>query len=70
MWVDYNPRSAAELSKLVGYELPDEERMNSTEEILSLFAGHVDRIYFSHDIAPERRQEIGSIILCFSVKKT
>lgn len=67
--VEYNPESADELSKKLGYEVPDQVRTNSVQEVLDLFAPHVDHVYFSQDVPPARRDRVSEIIAVFSIKK-
>jgi SAM-dependent methyltransferase len=60
-----------------GYHLKpkDLDRINSTEQILSLFEGHVDKIFFDHD-APNKishsndlTSDVSNVISIFSIKK-
>ena len=44
-----------------------EERNQTVESILNLFAPHVDRVYFSHDPSIQTKQ--GACLTIFSVKK-
>lgn len=41
----------------------------STEEILTLFAGHVRNIYFRHDIHPTATDRTGAIMVVFELAK-
>ncbi len=66
--VEYRSASAEELSKKVGYELCDEDRIESVAEILDLFGDHVDRVFFRQDL-PEGPCEKWDLLVLFSVKK-
>jgi len=66
--VEYLSDSAEVLSKKVGYELCDTERMESVAEILDLFGGNVDHVYFSQDL-PNEPCTKWDLLALFSVKK-
>jgi SAM-dependent methyltransferase len=65
---EYRAESAEALSKKVGYELCDEERVESVAEILELFDGNVDRVFFRQDL-PDGPCEKWELLVIFSVKK-
>jgi SAM-dependent methyltransferase len=67
--VEHNPRSDQELAEQYGVNA-NVRRFKSTQEILDLFAGHVGQVYFRHDVIPERRDQVGSICVIFSVTKS
>jgi len=67
--IEYHPRSDEEIVKATGYLPGSDERLKSIQHIQKLFNGHIDHIYFSQQPVPEKRDEIGSIVLIFSVKK-
>lgn len=54
--VEYSEMTSADVKKLCGYEIVEEgyQECNSVQEILNLFDGYVDHVYFSHD-APSKR---------------
>jgi hypothetical protein len=54
--VEYACLSYEDSIELQGYSIADKgfERINSVDQILRLFEGHVGHVYFSHD-APLRR---------------
>ena len=54
--VEYASLSYEDAVKLDGYSIADKgfERINSVDQILALFEGHVEHVYFSHD-APLKR---------------
>lgn len=66
--VEYRKESAEELSKNLGYLVPDEIRMTSVKEILELFGNHVDHVYFAQD---HPKEEVGKceLLVIFSIKK-
>jgi hypothetical protein len=76
--VEYSPISDEELVDFVGYTIADKgfERINSVDQILRLFEGHVGHVYFSHD-APLKRYHSrdglvanpSSVAVIFTVRK-
>ncbi len=44
-----------------------ENRVQTVEDILGLFAGHVDKVYFAHDTVDEFNE--GNCVAIFSIKK-
>ena len=54
--VEYSSLSYEESVELAGYSVEDKgfQRINSVDQILQLFEGHVEHVYFSHD-APLKR---------------
>ena len=54
--VEYASLSYEEAVELTGYNIEDKgfQRINSVDQILQLFEGHVEHVYFSHD-APLKR---------------
>lgn len=66
--VEYRIETAQELSKKVGYQVPDEKRLESVAEILALFTPHVDHVYFSQDL-PRSSVKKWDLLVLFSVKK-
>lgn len=67
--LEYNPQGAEELSRAVGYQVCDEVRIEHVSDLLALFEGHVDHVYFSHEPRPQDRGRVGSVIAVFSIKK-
>jgi hypothetical protein len=67
--VEYNPFSSDELSQQLGYEVCDRVRMISVQDVLDLFAPHVDHVYFAQDVPALRRDQINEILVIFSLKK-
>jgi hypothetical protein len=67
--VEYNPLSDSEVVEKYGYRVGRDKRIESVKEILSFFGDHVDRVYFAHDIHPDRRDAVGAIAVVFSIKK-
>ncbi|MFQ5506857.1 MAG: methyltransferase domain-containing protein [Planctomycetota bacterium] len=66
--VEYNPLSNEEIQEQRGYLPGNPRRLTSVAEILELFEGSVDRVYFSHDITAERKDRLGSLTVVFSVE--
>lgn len=76
--VEYASMTYEEAVKLDGYSIEDKgfERVNSVDQILHLFEGYVDHVYFSHD-APLKRHHTGAgliphpsgVAVIFTVKK-
>ncbi len=65
---EWRHETSAEIAQKVGYEVPDAERMNSVQDILKLFEGHVDHVYYSQDL-PKSPVDKWELIVHFSVKK-
>ncbi|OGJ65438.1 hypothetical protein A3F36_04990 [Candidatus Peribacteria bacterium RIFCSPHIGHO2_12_FULL_55_11] len=65
---EFRLETAAELAIAGGYEVCDIKRLESVAEILSLFAPHVDRVFFTHDV-PSPPQGKWQLLVIFSVKK-
>jgi Methyltransferase domain len=76
--VEYASLSYEEAIELDGYSIEDKgfQRINSVDQILGLFQGQVDRVYFSHD-APLKRHHTGKrlvpdpsgVAIIFTVRK-
>jgi SAM-dependent methyltransferase len=75
--VEYSVMTEAEMISHTGYNLNTNnfDRINSSDEILKLFLGHVKHIYFNHD-APNKishsstlLKEVSNVIATFSVSK-
>lgn len=67
--VEFNPLSNEEISSVVGYDPGNTKRIETVQMILDFFGDAVDHVYFSHDIIEKRKNELGSIIAIFSIKK-
>ena len=67
--VEYNPKSDNDIEKEVGYRVGGSERLADSDQILELFRPHVGHVYFRHDVAPSRRDVVGSVCVVFSVQK-
>lgn len=66
--VEFSRQTTEELSSLLGYEVPDQNRLQSVAEILALFAPYVDHVYFSQDLSPIPHKK-WQLLVIFSVKK-
>lgn len=78
--IEYSDADAGDVEALLGYSIQDyarlPRRINSVEEILALFEGHVGEIYFRHN-APMKRshsrdgfvQDVSNIAVIFGVNK-
>ena len=67
--VEWNPLSDSDLEAQHGYVPGASKRFQSTEEILALFGERVDEVILREDVPEFRQQEIGSIIVLFTVRK-
>ncbi|HXI58752.1 MAG TPA: methyltransferase domain-containing protein [Polyangia bacterium] len=67
--IEYNPMTNEEIANRDGYFAGGIERIESVAQVLSFFGDHVDRVYFSHDVHPNRRHMLGAIAVVFSIKK-
>lgn len=67
--VQYHPLSPEEIGQQLGYIPGAKTRLESTQQILSLFGDHVGSVYIAHDIDAHRRHQPGDILLVFSIKK-
>ena len=67
--VEYSAMPTEDVLKNVGYIPGSTERIFSIQQILNLFNGYVDKIYFQHDIIEAKKSEKGSLIVIFSIKK-
>lgn len=67
--VEYNPLSNEEIVGKVGYTVGSDKRITYVSQILGLFEGNIEQVYFSHDISSKKRNEVGSVCAIFSVKK-
>lgn len=66
--VEWRVESSEELSKKMGYQIPDKQRLKSVAEILELFGSHVDRVFFQQDL-PTNPVQKWELLVIFSVKK-
>ena len=66
--VEYTPENPDQISQRHGYKVCDEERMSQVKEIHDLFKGHVDQVFFSQDILPSEKNQLGQLLTIFSVK--
>jgi predicted SAM-dependent methyltransferase len=62
--VEYASLSYDDAIKLGGYSIEDKgfERINSVDQILGLFEGHVDHVYFSHDAPLKRHHTANGLV--------
>ena len=67
--VSYSPLSNEEIIQRRGYLIGSKERLLSTKDIHHCFEGYLNRVYFCHDIEPDRMQDYGQIISIFSIHK-
>lgn len=67
--VQYHPLSPEEIGKSLGYIPGASKRLESVTEVLNMFGDHVGQVYFQHDIAESRRDQAGSIVVVFEIKK-
>lgn len=67
--VEYNPFSNEEILEEEGYIPGSNTRIESLDDITSLFEGHIDHIFFSQQPIGPKRDEVGSMVVLFSLKK-
>lgn len=67
--VEYNPRSVETVARERGYVPGSVERITTLAQLLSLFEGSIDHVYFSQEPTDQRRDQLGSITAIFSVRK-
>lgn len=68
---EYSPLNKEEITELLAKDNLSKgsgTRFDSTEEILSLFEGNVERVIFRHDVHPDMRDQTGSIMTVFRLK--
>lgn len=65
--VSYYPRLRLEDAERTGRLVGTKERIQTVEEIMRLFDGHVDRVYFSHDASSPDVESYCAAI--FSIRK-
>ena len=61
--------STDQLCEAAGYVAGSEERIEDLDQLLALYAPHVDHVYYAHQPTSERRDRKGSIVVVFSVNK-
>jgi SAM-dependent methyltransferase len=64
----YLPLTNEDLKKMEGDGFLDATRFWTTDDILKLFAGDVDRVIFRHDIHPAVRHQGGDLMVIFQLK--
>jgi ubiquinone/menaquinone biosynthesis C-methylase UbiE len=67
--VEYNPLSTDQIGEVAGYVPGSEERVEDLDQLLALYAPHVNHVYYAHQPTPQRRDRKGSIVAVFSVNK-
>ena len=67
--IEYNPKTAQEISSDLGYEVCDEDRIESVDQVLKMFEGHVGEVYFKQNPVYERKDDISELVVVMSVKK-
>jgi hypothetical protein len=67
--VEHGGEEAELQKKEIGYVPGSGRFTNHVDDFLVYFEGHVDQVYFSHSILPERMHLKGSVLSIFSIKK-
>lgn len=68
--VEYCGLNNEQLVARYGYLAGSTERIWSVRQVETLFEGHIDQIYFKHDVVEARKQEeVVALLLVFSIKK-
>ena len=70
---EYNPLTNEEVKEELKGKIESEvgtdgTRFDTTEDILVLFEGHIDRVVFRHDVHPTMRAHPGGIMAIFQLK--
>jgi len=65
---EYNPLSNEEVQEQLEGKIDaemgtDMTRFDTTDDILDLFEGHIDRVVFRHDVHPSMRAKVGGIMV-------
>lgn len=80
MGLEYSTMTSDDVQQITGYVIQDNnklsKRINSTDEILDLFKGNVDHVFFNHD-APNKISHtrnglvnnVSSVVAIFKVRK-
>jgi len=66
--VAFDPKPASCWEERLGYGFGEFPQLDTVDEILALFDGAANRVYFAHDIAPERRDRVGTVSVVFSLR--
>jgi SAM-dependent methyltransferase len=68
--VEYCALTNEEQIAKYGYLAGSAERIWSVADILRYFDGHVDRVFFQHDVTPARKDEmVVALVAVFSIRK-
>jgi SAM-dependent methyltransferase len=67
--VSWNPRSNEKLQQELGYVPGSEVRLETSADVLALFAGHVAKVYFSQDPEPITANKVSGIVAIFCLEK-
>lgn len=68
--IEYAPLEARkQFEDAEGYTPGSEEVVADLENLKALFAGYIDHVYYAHRPADNKRDQLGSIVVIFSVKK-
>jgi SAM-dependent methyltransferase len=66
---EYHPMSTEQLMQMGGHLQGDYPRFYHTDDIFKIFEGHVDAVFFKHDVLPELRARVGSVMTVFRLKQ-
>ncbi len=67
--VEHNPKTREEIERELGYAPGSRQRFEGVDDLLALFAPHVERVYFSQEPTAQNRDRKGSIAAIFTVRK-
>jgi hypothetical protein len=69
--LEVRPQTRDEIAKRTGYLVGHTDQPYSVDDVLALFEGHVDYVYFRHDpiMQTDLFGAIGQIMVIFSIKK-
>lgn len=67
---EYNPATSEELTAGGALLQNDYPRFYHTDDILKHFEAHIETVIFRHDIRPDMKDRVGSIMTVFELKKS
>lgn len=68
--VEWSPQSDEELEAELGYVPGSRDRIGSCDQVLSYFGRSVGRVLVKHDIEEHRRNEVGAMVVIFTLDES
>ena len=65
----WNPKSNEQLKHEIGYVPGNEDRLETSADLMAPFTGHVGRVYFSQDPEPVTAEKVSGIVAIFRLEK-